>query len=114
MLDNEAFDDAINISVLQMIWRVLKQEGTLYLLHVPKSDYQDWSLWELAKFRVDYSGSVGLSETLLVVAKALPEWLGEGRNWTVGEDGAMIRDAGFEFVSVQAEPVIIIEARKRH
>ena len=64
---------------------------------------------------VDYaSGMLYCAEKKITPATQHRLTFQKGSYWTVVEVGTMIRDAGFEIINVEAEPVIFIEARKLH
>ena len=91
---------------------MLNRDGVLFLLHVPKPNYQDWSLRSVIKHRIEHSTSLRLTDKALIAVKAWAERSGKARYWTVDELGSMVAAAGFDVFAVEAEPVIVIQARK--
>ena len=120
--EDSAFDHVINISVLQAVAdpmftlqelrRVLRPDGTLFLLHVPKPDSHDRPLREVINYRIRHYDQVNLAEKLMIATKAWGDRTSKTRYWTVDEVKTMLKEAGFAVFAAPSEPVIMVHARK--
>jgi ubiquinone/menaquinone biosynthesis C-methylase UbiE len=116
------FDHVISISVLQVmtdpvctlreLWRVLKPNGTLVLLHVPRPDCHNLPLGEAIRYRTRALQERTLWTVGLTAVKVWAERSGKARYWTVPELRDMLRAGWFSIRSVNHGPPTILVAEK--
>lgn len=121
-LADASFDHAINISVLQAVAdpaftlrelrRVLLPGGTLVLLHVPRPQALAFPLREVIRHRVAQLQKQSVGKAVLVAAKAIAERTAAATYWTSSEVAQMLRAAGFEIISFDEGPPIIVIAQR--
>jgi ubiquinone/menaquinone biosynthesis C-methylase UbiE len=121
-LADASFDHVINISVLQNVadpaftlrelWRVLRPGGALLLLHVPRPQSLAYPLREVIRHRVAHLQNKSIGKAALVAAKAIAERTTAATYWTSGEVAQMLRAAGFDVVSLDEGPPIIVIAER--
>jgi len=119
---DEHFDHCINISVLQVLedpaatlkelWRVLKPEGTLLLLHVPRLHSEKWSYREAVRSRMAKLETKGLFRQILVAAKVYAEQTSAVNYWTEQELYRMLTRARFRPLSTESHNPILVLAEK--
>jgi ubiquinone/menaquinone biosynthesis C-methylase UbiE len=116
------FDHVINISVLQVasepmftlgeLWRVLRPDGTLVLLHVPRPDSYNMPLREAIMHRIQDLDKKTLWRVALVATKVWGERTGGTRFWTTEALQDMLQRSRFRVLSVDQGPPIVVVASK--
>lgn len=120
---DECFDHCIHISVLQLVadptatlkelWRLLKPEGTLVLLHVPRVPAANLTYRDALRSRLKKFETRGIWKTLWVAAKVYAERTTSVTYWTEVELKEMLIQAHFLPLSTESEnPIVILSSKK--
>lgn len=117
-----SFDVLIAISVLQTlddpkrasreILRILKPNGIFIVLHFPKSNYHNKSVWVAIQDRIKIFKRKTLSNVILTSVKIIAERSISSIYWTVGELHNILITQGFHIVDTPETNPIIVVAKK--
>ncbi len=117
-----SFEHGILVGVLQAVAdprftlgelrRTLVVGGTLIVAHYPKPALHDLPLLDEVRTRLARSGSRSPFAFGLIAAKSWAERTGRTRYWTPDELQALLRDSGFNVLSTETLPPIIVVAGK--
>jgi ubiquinone/menaquinone biosynthesis C-methylase UbiE len=116
---NEYFGHCINVSVLQLVqdplatltelWRVLKPDGTLLVLHVPRETAKPLSVREAFSARWKKLETKTLWQMVLVFIKVYAERTSLVKHWTEQELREMLFQARFlHLETVKSNPILIV------
>jgi ubiquinone/menaquinone biosynthesis C-methylase UbiE len=116
------FDGAIAISVLQAltdpagtlreVWRVLKPQGVLVVLHAPRPAYRTGSLRDEVRQRAAQVQRTTVRTVALIAVKSWAERVGATRYWTEDELSRLLETQHYEAVGMESGPPIMAVARK--
>jgi ubiquinone/menaquinone biosynthesis C-methylase UbiE len=121
-LADASFDHVINISVLQNtadpvftlreLRRVLRPGGTLLLLHVPRPQSLNAPVRDVIRYRIAHLQHRSIGKAALIAAKVIAERTSVATYWTAEELRAMLHAAGFDVVSRDEGPPIMLIAER--
>jgi ubiquinone/menaquinone biosynthesis C-methylase UbiE len=124
-LADASFDHVINISALQTaadpaftlreLWRVLRPGGRLLLLHVPRPQSQNAPVRDVIRYRSAHLQHKSIGRTALIAAKVIAERTTAATYWTADELRSMLHAGGFDIVSFDdGPPIVVIAERAAH